>query len=439
MRLEKSRSLEMDSDSVFNVQQELARMRRAVRLTQWLILALALLVVVLLVALAAVGGTQGRLIRGLKRREGLLDYPNVTFASNSGYRNVDGLTYGGSLFRGSGFWAAKTILPEVLTDHLAISAGGYAYIIGGESNGNVTANVWRFDPIFHNYTQMSSMPAPVYRFGATLLDNGREDTIYIVGGRNSTIDTAAYMVTSVFIYDIPSNTWSQGTPAPYPQSDTCAGSFYGKVYQIGGYDADYNYLNYTFVYDPATKEWSRTTDMPTARGDHMCANFMGEIYSLGGYYNDGNSTDQNSFCPKMESFNPSTSVWTTRPNLLTPRGDAAISVLPGNLLMLVGGEGHYDNDQNFKYPKHVNEIFYYDDDTWVEKAFIPTARFRTAAATVEGLTYVFGGQDTCIDQTVGCNSFSTNEVFLDLDHPHLYIYLTNEAYNDNAALTTYPF
>jgi hypothetical protein len=111
MRLEKSRSLEMDSDSVFNVQQELARMRRAVRLTQWLILALALLVVVLLVALAAVGGTQGRLIRGLKRREGLLDYPNVTFASNSGYRNVDGLTYGGSLFRGSGFWAAKTSLP----------------------------------------------------------------------------------------------------------------------------------------------------------------------------------------------------------------------------------------------------------------------------------------------------------------------------------------
>jgi hypothetical protein len=57
-----------------------------------------------------------------------------------------------------------------------------------------------------------------------------------------------------------------------------------QVYQIGGYDGDYNYLNYTFVYDPTTKEWSRTTDMPTARGDHMCANFMGEIYSLGGYY-----------------------------------------------------------------------------------------------------------------------------------------------------------
>jgi hypothetical protein len=34
-------------------------------------------------------------------------------------------------------------------------------------------------------------------------------------------------------------------------------------------------------------------------------------------------------------------------------------VLPGNLLMLVGGEGHYDNDQNFKYPKHVNEVLFY--------------------------------------------------------------------------------
>lgn len=37
----------------------------------------------------------------------------------------------------------------------------------------------------------------------------------------------------------------------------------------------------------------------------------------------------------------------------------AISVLPGNLLMLVGGEGHYDNDQNLKYPKHVNEVLFY--------------------------------------------------------------------------------
>lgn len=34
----------------------------------------------------------------------------------------------------------------------------------------------------------------------------------------------------------------------------------------------------------------------------------------------------------------------------------AVTVLPGNLLMLVGGEGHYDNNADYKYPKHVNEV-----------------------------------------------------------------------------------
>mgnify|MGYP007059122710 CR=1 FL=1 len=75
--------------------------------------------------------------------------------------------------------------------------------------------------------------------------------------------------------------------------------------------------------------------------------------------------------------------------------------------------------------------------TWVQKAMIPTARFRTAAATAGGLTFVLGGADVCIDILI-CPALDQNEVFLDVDHPHVYIYLKNEAYNDNAALTTYP-
>lgn len=57
-----------------------------------------------------------------------------------------------------------------------------------------------------------------------------------------------------------------------------------QVYQIGGYDENYNYLNNTYVYDPATTTWTRLADMPTARGDLMCVNFLGEVYVLGGYY-----------------------------------------------------------------------------------------------------------------------------------------------------------
>lgn len=34
----------------------------------------------------------------------------------------------------------------------------------------------------------------------------------------------------------------------------------------------------------------------------------------------------------------------------------AVAVLPGNRIMLIGGEGHYDNNATYKYPKHVNEV-----------------------------------------------------------------------------------
>lgn len=73
----------------------------------------------------------------------------------------------------------------------------------------------------------------------------------------------------------------------------------------------------------------------------------------------------------------------------------------------------------------------------MEKALIPSARFRTAAATAGGLVYVFGGSDACIDKLL-CPALGTTAVFLDVDHPHVYVYLKNDAYDDNAALTTYP-
>ena len=36
--------------------------------------------------------------------------------------------------------------------------------------------------------------------------------------------------------------------------------------------------------------------------------------------------------------------------------EQAVTVLPGNRIMVVGGEGDYDNNTNWKYPKHVNEV-----------------------------------------------------------------------------------
>ncbi|MCO5596817.1 hypothetical protein L7F22_050887 [Adiantum nelumboides] len=420
------------------IHQDMMKLKRSANRENCVVLALLVLVLILAVALIVVGAKHGHAIERLKSRQGLLPNSNVTFATRSGNHNLDGLTYGGSLFRGSGFWSAKASLKGgTLNDHAAIGYGEVIFILGGaKEDGNVTDELWKYDSILHNYTLMAPMPEPRYRFGAAII----EDSIYVVGGRNVSDDLGSVpddgLVKSTFIYDIMSNTWKTGANALDFQGDTCAAAFKGKVYMIGGYGTGYSYLNRASVYDPSTDSWSHLPDMPTPRGDLMCALLGSEIYVLGGYY-DPTNTNANSFTSKMESFNPSTNSWTQRPDLLTPRGDAAVTVLEGDRLMLVGGEGHYRDNEQFKYPKHVTEVFYLSDQTWVQKAMIPTARFRTAAATVGGLAFVLGGADVCIDQPI-CPALSQNEVFLDVDHPHVYIYLKNEAYNDNAALTTYP-
>jgi N-acetylneuraminic acid mutarotase len=250
-------------------------------------------------------------------------------------------------------------------------------------------------------------------------------------------------VLPTFIYDIASDSWTIGADIPNRGSDQCGGYVNEKFYVMGGWAPDYSGVqNFNQIYDPVTNEWTAGPALPTGRGDLMCTIFQGEFYAIGGYViNATNSSDQNSFSATVESFNPNTTVWTTRPPMLTPRGDGAVTVLPGDKMMVVGGEGHYDNNMNWKYPKHVNEIYYGTDYTWVEKAMIPTARFRTAAATAGGLAFVFGGADVCIVDGLPndpCPALNASEVYLDVDHPHLYIYLKNEAYNDNAALTTYP-
>lgn len=62
-----------------------------------------------------------------------------------------------------------------LTDHAAVAVGDFVYIIGGaDVNGNVTNQVLKYDPVLHTFTNMSSMPQPRYRFGATLLDSESE-------------------------------------------------------------------------------------------------------------------------------------------------------------------------------------------------------------------------------------------------------------------------
>jgi hypothetical protein len=375
----------------------------------------------LLIALAVVGANQGNDIKHLQG-----DYnvaPNVSFSSvvHSEREGNSLLNYGGSLFRGSGFWARKNPLPLPLTDFVAVGSGDFVYLTGGgNASGIAQSTVFRYDSLLHTYTPVAPLLAPRYRHGADIL-NGK---IYVVGGWASNADSAP--LKTMEIYDIASDTWTAGPNTLFFHGDTCVVAANDKIYLIGGYGENYDFPNATEMYDPVTDRWSRVADIPTPRGDLMCTALNGLVYAIGGYYDASGDFTANYFSFKNEVYDPVANKWTTKAPMLTSRGDAGIAVLDNARILVVGGEGHIRNDSNIKIPKHVNEVYYVADDVWVQKGMIPTARFRCGAANAGGLAFVFGGADLCPDGNLGCPAQDVVEVYLDVVHPRIYLYLKDQ-------------
>ena len=133
------------------------------------------------------------------------------------------------------------------------------------------------------------------------------------------------------------------------------------------------------------------------------------------------------------SYDPAANAWTPRASMRYVRGDAAAAVLPNGRIVVAGGERNL-RTLDVKVPQHSVEIYYAAEDTWAEKAPMPYARFRFAAAAVGQSTYAFGGQQVCADDVAGLSVCQTtaadsHSVFFELDHPNVFVQLPNGAGN----------
>ncbi|MFC1627656.1 Kelch repeat-containing protein [Gemmatimonadota bacterium] len=89
----------------------------------------------------------------------------------------------------------------------------------------------------------------------------------------------------------------------------------------------------------------------------------------------------------LEYYNPVTGVWAQGDSMITPRSTAASAVID-NKLYVVGG-----TDRKLRHKPVYNVLEVYDPvtDTWTAKAPMPTKRWGSGAAAVNGKLYVFGG------------------------------------------------
>jgi hypothetical protein len=109
-----------------------------------------------------------------------------------------------------------------------------------------------------------------------------------------------------------------------------------------------------------------------------------------------------------------------------PRGDFAAEALPGNRIIVMGGET--TNGSATEFAVHDVEEYNFRDDHWITKAPLPEARFRFDTAHVGEMVYVFGGAPTCSSVLQGdgdkpaCLKVALNSTwgYFDIKYPEVY-------------------
>ncbi|GAB5561804.1 MAG: hypothetical protein SynsKO_34510 [Synoicihabitans sp.] len=184
-------------------------------------------------------------------------------------------------------------------------------------------NLERYDPATDQWEALPPMPEPRGAGGVTL----GEGKIWYVGG----IDAERNLSASLFCYDIASATWSVKPPMKYPRDHMRMEYVDGALYAISGREDDMRFnLAHVEKFDLATETWSELPPLPTPRGGFASAVLDGKIYTFGG------ESVWTCF-ETIEAFDTRTNQWETMPPLPEPRHGILAGVIGENIHLVSGG------------------------------------------------------------------------------------------------------
>ena len=225
-------------------------------------------------------------------------------------------------------WNAATPHPTAVGYYGFAQDGENMYIIGGGTAPSTdTAAVRRYNARTNVWTSLADMPTAEGESVATFY----QGKIYVFtvakgdGGR-------------FYIYDVASNTWSQGASRPGPPNFGAAvGAFNGKVYVAGGgFGGGTTDLS---IYDLATNTWSTGPVAPSPIQNPGSAQIGQFLYVIGGYI----AKPENSNVSMR--FDMATNAWSVGPVFNPKRAQLGLAAA-GTKLFAMGGEndgvGGYD-------------------------------------------------------------------------------------------------
>jgi uncharacterized delta-60 repeat protein len=220
----------------------------------------------------------------------------------------------------AGAWVNLAPYPIAVHSEAVATDGTSVFVFGGRSSAGARGETYRYDPNSNSWTQLAGS-SPDYAYHAMYGGNGK---IYLIGGFN--------MGTANRIYDIATNTWTNGAPLPVAVHSYAYAFSAGKLYVIGGQGSDFSWLDTVYSYNIATDTWSTLAPLPQAEYNMASGVINGRIYVAGGAGGSGSNFLTDAFV-----YDIAANTWLATGPLLLGVNFAAGTVVNGRLWAIGGG------------------------------------------------------------------------------------------------------
>jgi N-acetylneuraminic acid mutarotase len=276
-----------------------------------------------------------------------------------------------------GSWTTLAPLPmETSAKGVALALNEKIYYM----NSNMTLC---YDPETNNWTKLSPPPIPKGGVYAAC-----QNKIYVLGG-------SAGVPTRV--YDPATDTWENRTSTHETRGIVHANVVDGKIYVMGGQYLGFITLLYpvssNYVYDPETDTWSQMADIPVGVGGYASAVVDGKIYIISG----GMDFPHHPYTNLVQIFDPATNQWTNGTSIPTFVYNARACVITEpsgkKQIHVIGGQLRYswqvipDIDG-----VDLHQVYDPETDTWTNATAMPTPRTGLGLVTLYNEIYAIGGE-----------------------------------------------
>ncbi len=266
---------------------------------------------------------------------------------------------------------------------IAIAAG----IALGSSSHAPASDSWRM---------AAPLPSPMGEIMGSVV-NGRW---YVMAGLNTRNNSPMGVV---MVYDPANDAWTMKKPMPVPAHHIMTAVWNGKIYVFGGFVkppnvAAWQPINRAWEYDPQTDVWKALAPMPTPRGAGWAAEVNGKIYVMGGAQANVRGNPTAPFTPgtpqlvlgTVEEYDPATDRWQSRAPMPTPRNHLLAAAVDGKIYAIGGRLG----SAQITRADDTDIVEEYDPatDRWSDKGRMPIHRSGMAGGAYQGRIYVAGGE-----------------------------------------------